>query len=140
MSIYAENCCSESSTHPMKIIPVRGGWRIGELPVLIHEVKLISRQKRGQNQLQLQLRHLHPRTGVPTGSPAEERIGDVRNRVRSQPPTGIVLVRFRVVFGVQVDFAQGISDEITPFDHSLADLESLMKVPSDGDTGNDYSV
>ena len=127
-------------THPVKIIPIRDRQMIGEYPILVHKVKLISRQKHDQNELHFQLGHLHPHAGVPTSSPTEERIGGVRNRVGSKPPTGIVLVRFRVVFRVQVDLAQGIREEIPPLDYPAADFHLLAKVPSKGGTSNGDSL
>ena len=69
-----------------------------------------------------------------TGSPGQERIDGVRNRVRSQPPTGVILVRLGVVSGVLVDVTQEIREEITPFDHLFADFDLLTDVPSEGDT------
>ena len=131
---------SQPRTYLMVAVPVRDGQMIGELPILIHEIILIPRQKRGQNQLHLQLSHFHPRTRMHTGPPTKERIGSVRRRVRSQPPTEIVLVRCGIVLGVQVDVTQGIDEEISPFDHLLANFYPLTKVPSEGDTGNGNSL
>ena len=116
----------------MNIVPVRDRQSIGELPILIHKVELVSHQKHGQDQLHFQLGHRHPRARVPTGSPTYERMDNVRGRVRSQPPTGVVLVRFGVVFGVQVDIGHGICEEISPFDDLFADCYVLANIPSEG--------
>ena len=125
----------------MSIVPVWDRQRIGELPILIHEVELIPRQKHGQNQLHLQLGHFHPRTWVPTGSPTEERIDSVREWVGSQPPTRVVLVWVGVVFGAQVNFAQAIREEISLFYHLFANSYYLFtNVPPEDDTGDDNSV
>ena len=116
------------------MISVRDRQGIGKLPILIHEVELIPRQKHCQNQLHFQLGHLHPHTRVPTGSPAKEWIGSVGNGVRSQPSAGVVLFWFRVVFGVQVDISHRIHEEISPSDHLFADFQLLMNVSSESDT------
>jgi hypothetical protein len=65
------------------IVPVRDRQRIGELPILVHEVELVSRQEHGQDQLHFQLGHLHPCTRVSAGSPTQERMDSARNRIRS---------------------------------------------------------
>ena len=127
-SVYTEYHCIRSHTHSVSIVPVRDRRRIGELPVLIHEVKLIPRQKHSQNQFHLQLGQPGSRTGVPARSPTEERIGSVRNRVRSQPPTRIILVRFRVVIGVEVGVSRGMHKEIPPSDHFSGDFHLFAEV------------
>jgi len=127
-------------TYPMHVIPVWDRQRIGKVPILVDEIELVFRQKHGQNQLQFHLGHLYPRARVSTGSPTQERIDSVHNRVGSQPPTGVVLVWFGVVFGVQVDVSRGIREEISPFDHLFADCYILMNVPSEGDVSEDHSL
>ena len=121
----------QSHAYLVYIVPIRDRQRIGELPVLIHKVKLVSRQKRGQDQLHFQLGHHHSRARVPTGSPTQERIDTGQSWVRSQPSTGVVLVRFGVVFGVQVDIIHGICEEISSSDYLFVNFYLLMNVPSE---------
>ena len=134
MSVWTGTSYPRSHPHLVYVVPVRDRQMIGELAILIHEVKLIPRQKHGRNQLHLQLCRLHPCTKVPTGSPTEERIDSFRDRVRSQPPTWVVLVWFGVVFGVQVDISGGIYEEISSSDHQFADFHLLMNVPPEGNS------
>jgi len=124
----------------VKVVPIPNGQSTRKLSVVIHEVKLVPRQNHGQNQLHLQLARLHPGTRVPTGPPPKVRIRNVRNRVRSQPPSWIVFVRFGVVFGVQVCVSDAIREEISPFDHLFADFEFLTNVPSESDAGEGDSL
>jgi len=136
MSIYTDTefFCLESYTHLVNVVPVWDGQRIGEIPILIHEIELVPHQQDDHNQLHLQLGHFDARTWMPAGSPTKERIGGVRERVWSQPSTGIVLIRIRVVFGVQVDVSQGIREEISPFYHLFANFH-LTNVPPEGGAG-----
>jgi len=54
VNVNTDYHCIQSHTHPLSIVPVQDRRRIGELAVLIHEVKLIPRQKHNQNQFHLQ--------------------------------------------------------------------------------------
>ena len=124
----------------MNALPARDGKRIGALPILVHKVELVPHQKQSHDQLHLQLGDLHTRARVPTGPPTKEWIGGVRNWVRSQPPTGVPLVRLGVVFRVHVNSSQGIHKEIPPSDYPPGDLHVLTDVPSQGDRSVDNSL
>ena len=131
---------SQSHTHLVDIVPVWDRERIWELPVLIHEVELVSRQKHGHNQLHLQLGHPHSRARVPAGSPTEERVGSIRRWIGSQPPARVVLEWVGIIFGVQVDGTQGAREEISPSDQLPADFYILTNVPSEADARKCYSL
>ena len=130
VSICAEDHFSQSRPHLMNIVPIWNRQRIREPPEFVHEVELIPHQKHRHNQLHLQLGHLLSRARVSAASPAEERVGSAREQIGLQPPTGIVLVRFGVVFGVHVDITQGIREEISLFNYLFADFHISAKVPS----------
>ena len=115
----------------MNFVPIGDRKGIGELPILIYEVKLIPRQEYGRNQLYLQLGHPHSRTWMPTGSPTNKWIGSVRDGVRSQPTARIVLVGFGVVFRVQMDVTKRVREEIPPLNDLLVDLHFPPNVPSE---------
>jgi hypothetical protein len=118
----------------MKVVSVGDRKGSGELPILIYNIKLVSRQKHGQNQPHLQLGHPHSRAKVPTGSPTKERIGSVRGRVRSQPAARIVLVRFGVVFRVKVDLSSKVHKEIPPLNDLFVNLDFFSKISSEHNT------
>ena len=140
VSVCAESRFVESHSHLVSIVPVRDGQWIGEPPEFVHKVKLVPHQKHGHNQLHLQLGHLHPCTRVPASAPTEEGVGGVRERVGSQPPTRVVLVRIGVVFGVQMDVTQRIREEISPFYHLFADFHLSAEVPSEEEESNRDSL
>ena len=120
-----------SSTYQRKVVPVRNRRRVREVPTPVHQIVLVSHQKRGQNQLELQFRCPHPRARVPASPPSNERECSCRKRVWSEPPTRVVLFRFGEVFRVRVGITRGIRDKISPFDDLPTDLYLLANVPSD---------
>ena len=114
------------------IIPVWGRQRVGELAVLVHKPELVPHQIEDKDQPHLQLGDLHPSARVSASSPADKWVDGVRNWVRSQPPTQIIFIQLRVVFGVQVNISNGIQEETISSDHPFTGLPLLIMVPSDG--------
>ena len=108
------------------------GW---ELPILIHELVLVSHQKHRQNQFHCQLGQSHRRAKVLTSSPIKEQIRYVRNWIGSQPPSWAILGRVRMVFGVQLHVTQSVREEICAFGYLFANFDVLPHVPSQHDFG-----
>ena len=109
--------------------------RVGELPILIHELVLVSHQKHRQNQFHCQLGQSHRRAKVLTSSPIKEQIRYVRNWIGSQPPSWVILGRVRIVFGVQLHVTQTVREEISAFGYVFANFDVLPHVPSQHDFG-----
>ena len=127
-------------TYLMNIVPVRNRQTVGELPIFVHELELVSRHKQTQDQFHLQFCHTYTRTRMTTSSPANERIWRARNWIRSQPPTWVVLVWIGVLFRVQVNIGKGIRDEISSSDDLPTNRAVLARVPSQGNTAKGYSL
>ena len=124
----------------MNIVPVRDRQRLGEFSALVNELVLVPHQEHGRDQLHFQFGDLHPGARVPASAPTKVRVDDVRDWVRAQPSTGVVLVRVGVEFRVQVDFADGIREEIAPPDQFSVDGDILADVPSKGGTSERKSL
>lgn len=75
-----------------------------------------------------------------TSPPTKVRVDKVRDWVRSQPSTGVVLVRFGIVLWAQVDFADRIGEEIPAPDQLSANSDVLTNVPSEGGASKGKSL
>lgn len=139
-AIKAYTVSAPPYTYLVNVVPVRDGKLLGELPLRVHKLVVVSHQEHGGNQLHLQLGHLHPGARVSTGTPTKIWVGGGRDRVRSEPSARIILVWLRVEFRVQVDFADRIGEEISTPDEFAVDSDIFANVPSEGGASEGKSL